>query len=90
MIYGPVTLTKAEALICQGVLSQALMTTCRRLGDNVSATGDPLTDEDRYGLTRYSLEIQMVLMTFGETSEDLAKIVRDFSTPPKRKGKGKK
>jgi hypothetical protein len=42
-------------------------------------SGNPLDDEGRYSLTRYSLEVQTTLLAFGMSSEALERIVKDFS-----------
>ena len=74
-----VILTRPQAQLCQAVLCQELMKICGLLGKDVDGSGNPLDDEGRYSLTRYSLEVQTTLLAFGMSSEALERIVKDFS-----------
>jgi hypothetical protein len=74
-----VTLTGPQADICRTVLCQSLMKTCQLLGEDKDGSGYKLHAKGRYDLTRFSMELQMTLLALGMTSEELAKIVEDFS-----------
>jgi hypothetical protein len=75
----PVTLTSDQADLCRAVLCQELMKTSRLLAQNQDASGGPLDEEGRYGLTRYSMELQMTLLALGMTSEHLEMTVKHGS-----------
>jgi hypothetical protein len=74
-----VTLSVQQVQLCTAVLSQDLMKTCALLGKDEDASGNPLDDEGRYELTRLSMELQLTLLALGMTSDQLARIVKDFS-----------
>jgi hypothetical protein len=73
----PVTLTKQQAQVCRAIVSQDLMHTCELIGRNQDGSGNPLDEEGRYTLVRFSMETQLVLL--GMTSQEIERIVRDFS-----------
>jgi hypothetical protein len=68
-----------QADICRTVLTQELMKVCRLLGKDQDASGGDLDDEGRYGLVRFSMELQTTLLALGRSSEELARIVKQFS-----------
>jgi hypothetical protein len=74
-----VTLSVQQVQLCTAVLSQHLTKTCGLLGKDEDASGNPLDDEERYNLTRFSMELQLTLLALGMTSDQLARIVKDFS-----------
>jgi hypothetical protein len=74
-----VTLTGPQADICRAALSQQLLKTCQLLGKSQNASGDPLDDEERYDLVRFSMDLQTTLLALGMTSEQLERLVETFS-----------
>jgi hypothetical protein len=55
------------------------MKVCQLLGKDQDASGCDLDDEGRYGLVRFSMEVQTTLLALGMTSEQLEMIVKQFS-----------
>lgn len=72
-----VTLSADEVALCACLLSQRLMHVSNLLGNEVD--GDKLTKKGRRELMRFSLRLQLTLMTLGMTSSELERIVKDFS-----------
>jgi hypothetical protein len=72
-------LTASQSRLCSASLSRELMHVCSLLGKDRDASGCPLDDRGRHELTRFSLEVQLTLLSLGMTSDHLARIVKSFS-----------
>jgi hypothetical protein len=60
----PVALTKQQAQVCKAIVSQDLMHTCELIGKNQDGSGNPLDEQGRYNLVRFSMETQFNSIRF--------------------------
>jgi hypothetical protein len=77
-----VTITANQAVLCQTVLSQALMKISILLASGREANGDPLDPIGERALVDFSAQLQLTLMALGMTCEELAEFMMPAVSDP--------
>jgi hypothetical protein len=77
-----ISLTPEQADLCQAALSRDLVRVLSLLACKKDEVGEDLTTETQRELMGLSSRLQLMLLNFGMTSEELERIVKGYNMDP--------